>query len=84
MPMYNLLENSKGYRKTTGILSNYYRDEPNDFPANSYNANPITILSFLNTNSVLQKDDQIQSKRMVKTLSKEIQRLRKILKLLFH
>ena len=30
MPMYNLLEYSKKYRKTTGSLWNYYRDEPND------------------------------------------------------
>ena len=30
MPMYNLLEYSKNYRKTTGSLWNYYRDEPND------------------------------------------------------
>ena len=29
MPMHNLLENSKNYRKTTGSLWNYYRDEPN-------------------------------------------------------
>ena len=29
MPMYNLLEYSKNYRKTTGSLRNYYRDEPN-------------------------------------------------------
>ena len=42
MPMYNLLEHSKNYRKTTGSLWNYYRDEPNDFPANNYNADPIT------------------------------------------
>ena len=28
MPMYNLLEYSKNYRKTTGSLWNYYRDEP--------------------------------------------------------
>ena len=27
--MYNLLEYSKEYRKTTGSLWNYYRDEPN-------------------------------------------------------
>ena len=40
--MYNLLEYSKNYRKTTGSLWNYYRDEPNDFFANNYNANPIT------------------------------------------
>ena len=29
MPMYNLLEYSKSYKKTTGRLWNYYRDEPN-------------------------------------------------------
>ena len=29
MPMYNLLEYSKNYRKTTERLWNYYRDEPN-------------------------------------------------------
>ena len=42
MPMYNLLEYSKNYRNTTGSLGNYYRDEPNDFPANNYNTNSIT------------------------------------------
>ena len=30
MPMYNLLEQSKNFRKTTGSLWNYYRDEPSD------------------------------------------------------
>ena len=30
MPMYNLLEYSKNYRKTTGSLQNYYRDEPSN------------------------------------------------------
>ena len=29
IPMYNLLEYSKNYRKTTGSFWNYYRDEPN-------------------------------------------------------
>ena len=28
MPMYNLLEYSTNYKKTTGSLWNYYRDEP--------------------------------------------------------
>ena len=40
--MYNLIEYSKNYRKTTGSFWNYYRDDPNDFHANNYNANPIT------------------------------------------
>ena len=30
MPMYNLLEYSKNYRKTIGSLWNYYRDEPHN------------------------------------------------------
>ena len=46
MPMYSLLEYSKNYRKTTGILWNYYRDEPNS----SVGANNITR-SILNSES---------------------------------
>ena len=42
MPMYNLIEYSKIYRKTTDSLWNYYRDEPNNPPAANYNADPIT------------------------------------------
>ena len=30
MPMYNLLEYSKNYEKTSGSLFNYYRDEPSE------------------------------------------------------
>ena len=30
MPMYNLLEYGKNYRKTIGSLYNYYRNELND------------------------------------------------------
>ena len=46
--MYNLIEYSKNYKKTTGRLWNYYRDEPNnpppvdDPPTVNYNADPIT------------------------------------------
>ena len=51
--MYNLIEYSKNYRKTTGSLWNYYRDEPNNPPfvlddnnrptnVLNYNADPIT------------------------------------------
>ena len=35
MPMYNLLEYSKNYKKTTGSLWNYYRDEPNSSTDNN-------------------------------------------------
>ena len=37
MPMYNLLEYSNNYSKTSGNLWQYYRDEPNDNVANSEN-----------------------------------------------
>ena len=30
MSMYNLLEYSKNYKKTTGSLWNYYRDQPSN------------------------------------------------------
>ena len=52
MPMYNLIEYSKNYKRTTGILWNYYRQEPNNPPFNppvdnnpptlNYNADHIT------------------------------------------
>ena len=44
MPMYNLLEYSKNYEKTTGSLFNYYRDEPSEAEiANDYGAINISI-----------------------------------------
>ena len=46
MPMYNLLEYSKNYKKTTGSLWNYYRDEP----SSTIGANNITH-SILNSES---------------------------------
>ena len=30
--MYNLIEYSNNYLKTSGILQQYYRDDPNDDP----------------------------------------------------
>ena len=44
MPMYNLLEYSKNYRKTIGSLYNYYRDELSD-DANNNNFNNIKIVN---------------------------------------
>ena len=56
MPMYNLLEYSKNYRKTTVSLWNYYRDEPSDFPANNCNGNPVTSsASFKYKTSITRK-----------------------------
>ena len=50
MPMYNLLEYSKNYTKTTDSLWNYYRDEPNS----SVGANNLTQ-SILNSESFIYK-----------------------------
>ena len=44
MPMYNLLEHSKNYRKTIGSLYNYYRDELSD-NANDDNFGNIKVVN---------------------------------------
>ena len=54
--MYNLIECSKNYRKTTDSLWNYCRDEPNDPPADNYNADSITnSISFKYKSSITGK-----------------------------
>ena len=56
IPMYSLIEHSKNYRKTTGSLWNYYRDEPNNPPAANYNADPTTnSASFKYQTSIIGK-----------------------------
>ena len=45
MPMHNLLEYSKNYRKTIGSLYNYYRDELNDDANNNNFANNNVVSS---------------------------------------
>ena len=54
MPMYNLLEYSKNYRKTTGSLYNYYRDELNDDnnPGNFLNNNVVNSNTFNYKNKI--------------------------------
>ena len=48
MLMYNLLENSKNYRKITGGLLNYYRNKPNNpLSSNSESFKSKTILQEL-------------------------------------
>ena len=50
MPMYNLLEYSKNYRKTTGSLWNNYRDEPNSGVDNG-----ITYLSWVQSLLIIKQ-----------------------------
>ena len=62
MPMYNLLEYSKNYRKTRGSLWKYCRDEPNNPLAADYNADPITILSLKYKSSITEKSIKWKSR----------------------
>ena len=65
MPMYNLIEHSKNYGKTTGSLWNYYRDELNSASegninysikdSKSFNYKTIVTRKLENGNS--EKDD---------------------------
>ena len=53
MPMYNLLEYSKNYRKTIGSLYNYYRDElTNDNNDNFANRNIVNSEAFKYKNKI--------------------------------
>ena len=54
MPMYNLLEYSKNYRKTIGSLYNYYRDELSDDnnPNNFLNNNVVNSNAFKYKNKI--------------------------------
>ena len=49
MPMYNLLKYSKNYENTSGSLSNYYREEPNE--AEIANDNGTIDISIRNSKS---------------------------------
>ena len=54
MPMYNLLEYSKNYRKTIGSLYNYYRDElTNDNNNNFANRNVVNSNDFKYKNNII-------------------------------
>ena len=54
MPMYNLLEYSKNYRKTIGSLYNYYRDElTNDNNNNFSNRNVVNSNAFKYKNKII-------------------------------
>ena len=63
MPMYNLLEYSKNYRKTIGSLYNHYRDELNDDANlnNFANNNVVSSNSFQYKNKIIDNTYNIDS-----------------------
>ena len=91
IPMYNLLEYSNNYRKTTRSFWNYYRDEPNnpplsddDPPTINYNADPITHSeSFKYKSSITGKTSNANEENDENT-ERGNTKTKKILKLLFH
>ena len=65
MPMYDLLEYSKNYRKTIGSLYNYYRDElTNDQNDNFANINVINSDPFQYKNKLLDNTYNVDSTRV--------------------
>ena len=64
MPMYNLIEHNKNYRKTTGSFWNCYRDELTDDTNNIYfpNKNVINSESFKNEASVTGSTYNVDAK----------------------
>ena len=66
MPMYNLLEYSKNYKKTTGSLWNYYRDQPsNSLSTNSESFKYKTSITG-NTYNVDDDDDNYDANKVGK------------------
>ena len=53
MPMYNLLEYSKNYRKTIGSLYNYYRDKLSDDNDNFGNIKVVNSKAFKYKNQII-------------------------------
>ena len=78
MPLQNLLEYSKSYKKTTGSLWNYYRYQPLIIFQ--------LILNLLNTKQVLQEVIKMLLLMMMMMMMMMMQKklVKKKLKLLFH
>ena len=72
MPMYNLLEYRKNYRKTIGSLYNYYRDElsddnnPNNFP----NTNVVNSSAFKYRNKITGNTYSVEAGAVVHDANK--------------
>ena len=94
IPMYNLIKQSKNYRKATASSWSHYKDEPNNPPLNSpvgnnppivnYNSEPITNPEcFKYKTNIAGKTSNANPKNEVTTEQGQI-KSKKILKLFFH
>ena len=68
MPMYNLLEYSKNYRKTIGSLYNYYRDELSD----DADSNQFNNIKVVNSNTFKYKNKIIDNTNNQRTKDIEL------------
>ena len=59
MPMYNSIEYSDNYSRTSGSLWQYYRDEPNDNLTNSKSFKSKIKITGKNPNNGNEKDVKI-------------------------
>ena len=84
MPMYNLVEYSKNYKKSTGSFWNYYRNEPNNPPLNNYNADPITNSESFKYKSSITGKTSDENQENNENTKQGNTKIKKILKLLFH
>ena len=86
MPMYNLVEYSKNYKKTTGSFWNYYRDEPNNHPhpLSNYNGDPITNSESFTYKSSITGKTSDENQENGENTKQGNTKTKKILKLLFH
>ena len=75
MPMYNLLEYSKNYRKTIGSFYNYYRDEL----SNDYDDNNFDNIKVVNSSTFKYKNKRIGNTYNVANTALTL-RLKKVLK----
>ena len=82
MSMYNLFEYSKNYKKATGSLWNYYRDEPNNRPDATYNADPITNSPLFKYKTSIKGKTSNASHENGEDTEREDTKTKKILKLL--
>ena len=73
MPMYNLLEYSKNYRKTIGSLYNYYRDELSDDNDNDNfgNIKVVNSETFKYENKIIGSTYNVDSTRVAAAVGRE-------------
>ena len=70
MSMYNLLEYSKNYKKTTGSLWNYYRDKPSDPLSSNPESFKYKTSITANTYNLVAGDNGYDAKKVVENDTK--------------